>query len=118
MAALEQAYTSYIASERFPCCVLFLDIEPSLVDVNVHPAKLEVKFSNEKPVFETVYYAVRGALEGNVSRPDVALPTTKRQVTDAYVPIEDGSSHQRYSFYCDKAQCKHRHILLCFVQQD
>ena len=90
MAALEQAYTSYIASERFPCCVLFLDIDPSLVDVNVHPAKLEVKFSNEKPVFETVYYAVRGALEGNISRPDVALPTTKRQVTDAYVPIEDG----------------------------
>ena len=90
MAALEQAYTSYIASERFPCCVLFLDIDPSLVDVNVHPAKLEVKFSNEKPVFETVYYAVRAALEGNMSRPDVELPSSKRRVSDAYVPIEDG----------------------------
>ena len=90
MAALEQAYTSYIASERFPCCVLFLNIDPTLVDVNVHPAKLEVKFSNEKPVFETVYYAVRAALEGNVSRPDVELPTSKRRVSDAYVPIEDG----------------------------
>ena len=90
MAALEQAYTSYIASERFPCCILFLDIDPTLVDVNVHPAKLEVKFSNEKPVFETVYYAVRGALEGNMSRPDVVLPSNKRRVTDAYVPIEDG----------------------------
>ena len=65
MAALEQAYTSYIASERFPCCVLFLDIDPTLVDVNVHPAKLEVKFSNEKPVFEAIYYAVRNALEEN-----------------------------------------------------
>ena len=93
MAALEQAYTSYIASERFPCCVLFLDIDPTLVDVNVHPAKLEVKFSNEKPVFETVYYAVRAALESNSARPNVELPTssnTKRKVTDAYVPIEDG----------------------------
>ena len=90
MAALEQAYTSYIASERFPCCVLFLDIDPTLVDVNVHPAKLEVKFSNEKPVFETVYYAVRAALEKNSARPDVELPSTKRKVTDAYVPIEDG----------------------------
>ena len=90
MAALEQAYTSYIASERFPCCVLFLDIDPTLVDVNVHPAKLEVKFSNEKPVFETVYYAVRAALEGNMSRPDVELPQSKRKVSDAYVPIEDG----------------------------
>ena len=90
MAALEQAYTSYIASERFPCCILFLDIDPTLVDVNVHPAKLEVKFSNEKPVFETVYYAVRGALEGNSARPDVVLPSNNRRVSDAYVPIEDG----------------------------
>ena len=90
MAALEQAYTSYIASERFPCCVLFLEIDPSLVDVNVHPAKLEVKFSNEKPVFETVYYAVRAALENNSARPSVELPTTKRKVSDAYIPIEDG----------------------------
>ena len=90
MAALEQAYTSYIASERFPCCVLFLDIDPSLVDVNVHPAKLEVKFSNEKPIFETVYYAVRAALENNSARPSVELGTTKRKVSDAYVPIEDG----------------------------
>ena len=89
MAALEQAYTSYIASERFPCCVLFMDIDPSLVDVNVHPAKLEVKFSNEKPVFEAVYYAVRGALEGNAQRPSVSLPQ-KPKVSDAYVPIEDG----------------------------
>jgi DNA mismatch repair protein MutL len=90
MAALEQAYTSYIASERFPCCVLFLDIDPALVDVNVHPAKLEVKFSNEKPIFETVYYAVRAALENNSARPNVELSTSKRKVSDAYVPIEDG----------------------------
>ena len=89
MAALEQAYTSYIASERFPCCILFLDIDPALVDVNVHPAKLEVKFSNEKPVFEAVYYAVRGALESNAQRPNVELPQ-KPKVSNAHVPIEDG----------------------------
>ena len=89
-AALEQAYTSYIASEKFPCCVLFLEIDHRLVDVNVHPAKLEVKFSNEKPVFETVYYAVRTALERNSSRPDIEIFPQKRRVTDAYVPVEDG----------------------------
>ena len=89
-AALEQAYTSYIASEKFPCCVLFLEIDHRLVDVNVHPAKLEVKFSNEKPVFETVYYAVRSALEKNSSRPNMELFSEKRRVSDAYVPIEDG----------------------------
>ena len=89
-AALEQAYTSYIASEKFPCCVLFIEIDHRLVDVNVHPAKLEVKFSNEKPVFETVYYAVRTALERNSSRPDIEIFPQKRRVTDAYVPVEDG----------------------------
>jgi DNA mismatch repair protein MutL len=97
LAAIEQAYTSYIASEKFPCCVLFIEINPSTVDVNVHPAKLEVKFSNEKPVFEAVYYAVRNALESNTSRPEIklgapsrtAIPQTAR-VSDMRVPIEDG----------------------------
>ncbi len=72
-AALEQAYTSFIAPEKFPCCVLNIRIAPEAVDVNVHPAKLEVKFSNEKPVFEAVYYTVRAALEANVARPDMTL---------------------------------------------
>ena len=54
MAALEQAYTSYMPPEKFPTCVLFIEINPARVDVNVHPAKLEVKFSNEKPVFEAI----------------------------------------------------------------
>ena len=95
-AALEQAYTSYIAPEKFPCCVLFLDINPATVDVNVHPAKLEVKFSNEKPVFEAIYYAVRNALEQNSSRPDVSLSQrgvrsdwVQNKVSQSEIPIED-----------------------------
>ena len=105
LAAIEQAYTSYIASEKFPCCVLFITIEPSAVDVNVHPAKLEVKFSNERPVFEAVYYSVRNALESNTYRPDInigapsrtAIPKAEIQstfastprVSDMRIPIED-----------------------------
>ncbi|MBQ2999609.1 MAG: DNA mismatch repair endonuclease MutL, partial [Clostridia bacterium] len=96
-AALEQAYTSYIATERFPACILFLTIHPAAVDVNVHPAKLEVKFSNEKPVFEAIYYAVRNALEANTARPDVTLtPISQRKgrieekLSDAQTPIRDG----------------------------
>jgi len=92
-AALEQAYTSYIAPDKFPCCVLFLTVHPSAVDVNVHPAKLEVKFSNEKTVFEAIYYAVREALSDNVSRP--SLSTERREaprtrVSDMTVPITEG----------------------------
>jgi DNA mismatch repair protein MutL len=90
-AALEQAYTSYIAPEKFPCCVLNINIAPEAVDVNVHPAKLEVKFSNEKPVFEAVYYAVRAALEANCARPDMQLQRqTIPSAANAFVPVEEG----------------------------
>ncbi len=95
MAALEQAYSSYIAPERFPSCVLFIDIDPRLVDVNVHPAKLEVKFSNEKLIFDTIYYAVRNTLEKNTERPDLVLksPTalTQSSVLNAFIPVVDRS---------------------------
>ena len=92
-AALEQAYSSYIPSEKFPCCVLNVKINPKAVDVNVHPAKLEVKFSNEKPVFDAVYYTVRSALEQDVTRPAMEFPTqkpkTNPKVVNAFVPVED-----------------------------
>ena len=88
-AAIEQAYTSYMASEKFPVCVLFLTLNPTRVDVNVHPAKLEVKFSNEKPVFEAVYYAVRQALEDNTERPEIVVNKTNGvRMSDAFIPVE------------------------------
>lgn len=91
-AALEQAYTSFCAPEKFPCCVLNIDIHPAAVDVNVHPAKLEVKFSNERPVFEAVYSAVRTALERDCTRPEMKLQAPKAQPSplNAFVPIEEG----------------------------
>ena len=93
-AALEQAFTSYIPPEKYPSCVMNIHLNPARVDVNVHPAKLEVKFSNEKPVFEAVYYAVRQALEQNVTRPEFAAPEKKPiapgggRVSDMTTPIE------------------------------
>ena len=105
LAAIEQAYTSYIAPDKYPCCVLFITINPNTVDVNVHPAKLEVKFSNEKPVFEAIYYAVRNALESDTQRPDMNLsyraiaPTAAvkgatmaapQRVADLQVPVSEG----------------------------
>ena len=94
-AALEQAYTSYIMQEKFPVCVLFVGIDPRAVDVNVHPAKLEVKFSNEKLIFESVYYAVRSVLASVADRPDADLDAMASRdekmigIKDAFVPIRD-----------------------------
>lgn len=102
MAALEQAYCSYLPPGRYPVCVLNLTLNPSRVDVNVHPAKLEVKFSNEKLIFEAVYYAVRQALQQNETRPDLSLaksgasPTAGgRRVSDAFAPITDRAESVR-----------------------
>ncbi len=81
MAALERAYSSFIAPERFPICALYMELDPRAVDINVHPAKLEVKFSDEHRVFEAVYYAVRAALEDNTERPDLDLSAARKQET-------------------------------------
>ncbi len=88
-AALEQAFSSYIPSDRFPACVLCININPAFVDVNVHPQKMEVKFSNEKPVFNAVYCAVRNALMNNISRPSISSEQPKTKLT--------GDSYRLYS---------------------
>ena len=89
MAALEEAFTSYIAPERYPVCCLYLTIDFSKVDVNVHPAKTEVRFSDERPIFEAVYWAVRGALEQNTRRPEMKLDDRLQQgraLANAFAP--------------------------------
>ena len=83
-AALEAAYRSYMPTGKFPSCVLNLKISASLVDVNIHPAKLEVKFSDEKAVFDALFAAVRNALNTGIARPsldieEIAEKTEKRE---------------------------------------
>lgn len=62
-AAVEQAYRGTLLTGRFPACVIYLTLNAAAVDVNVHPTKMEVKFSDERAVFNAVHYAVLGALE-------------------------------------------------------
>lgn len=64
-AALENAYTNMIMTGKFPACVMFIDLSPTLMDVNIHPAKSEVRFTNEKDVSDAIYYAVKNALMEN-----------------------------------------------------
>lgn len=60
--SLEEAYKNLIMTGKFPACVLMLEAPPVTVDVNVHPAKAEVRFSDEKIIFNSVYFAVKNAL--------------------------------------------------------
>ena len=71
-AAIEQAYKGTLLTGRFPACVIYLNINPAVVDVNVHPAKTEVKFSDERAVFNAVHYAALGALEARRAPVDMA----------------------------------------------
>ena len=78
-AALEQAYQNTLLTGRFPSCVLYINLSFGAVDVNVHPTKAEVKFSDERLVFHGVYYAALAALEqerrpgGNISLPSALI---------------------------------------------
>lgn len=72
-AALEEAYQNQKMVGRFPGCVLHLTSRLNAVDVNVHPAKTEVKFTNEKALFGAIYYAVRTALNGETGHPQMQL---------------------------------------------
>lgn len=95
-SALEAAFRTYIPGDRFPMSVLHLKIHPSLVDVNVHPAKLEVKFAEERKVFDALYSAVRGALIHSIPRPGYgpeSAPTGRRhegqELLSSFVPVAD-----------------------------
>ncbi|MBR6360881.1 MAG: DNA mismatch repair endonuclease MutL [Clostridia bacterium] len=67
-AALSEGYRNSIMVGKFPSCIINIEINPSLVDVNVHPAKTEVRFSDEKPVFNAVFGAVKTALDEGDTR--------------------------------------------------
>lgn len=71
--ALEEACKGSIMIGKFPSCVLNLKISPEAVDVNVHPSKIEVRFINERPVFDTVYHGVKSALLRGDSRKEAVL---------------------------------------------
>ena len=62
-AALDEAYKHTTMVGKFPACVLDIEMSPAAVDVNVHPAKIEVRFADEKAIFDLVYYGCRQALE-------------------------------------------------------
>ncbi len=61
-SALENAYTNMIMTGKFPACILMIDLPPASMDVNIHPSKAEVRFTDEKTVSDAVFFAVKNAL--------------------------------------------------------
>lgn len=92
-AALSEAYKNSIMVGKFPYCVLNITTAPGLVDVNVHPAKIEVRFANERMVFSAVYYAAKNALEHRDEAPKVTIPRTAQ--TELFEPVRPKTEQMR-----------------------
>ncbi len=88
ISALEEAYRNQIMVGKFPACVLHLNLPAAAVDVNVHPAKTEVKFLSEKAVFDCVHYGVLGALNKQQDRPQVQFKPNTTVLTPPPVKQE------------------------------
>ena len=109
ISALEEAYRNQIMVGKFPACVLHLTLPPAAVDVNVHPAKTEVKFLSEKAVFDCVHYGVLGALNKQPDRPEIqfkstgsnAAPVSTPQLPAAAAPLrgEPSAAPKKESFF-------------------
>ena len=84
--ALEEAYRNQIMVGKFPACVLHLTLPASSVDVNVHPAKTEVKFLSEKAAFDCIHYGVLAALNKTPDRPQVQLAAPVRDAAPEKKP--------------------------------
>ena len=87
LVALEEAYKNQIMAGKFPACVLNIQVNAQSVDVNVHPAKTEVRFANEKLIFNAVYYCAKSALTEGDSRVQANIQHKSNQfVQKQYMP--------------------------------
>ena len=82
ISALEEAYQTLIMTGKYPACVLRIQISPRVVDVNMHPTKAEVRFSDEKRVYHAVYFAVMSALRQNHLVYEFRLPEQDKSATE------------------------------------
>lgn len=96
--AIEEGYKSYLMQHKYPFCVLMMEVEPSRVDVNVHPAKMEVRFTEEMRIYEFLASSVREVLDAHEMIPEIALtePEEKEEKKEkALEPFQKARSEMR-----------------------
>lgn len=91
MVALEEAFKGSIMVGKFPSCVLNINLPCEIIDVNVHPSKLEVRFINERPVFDAIYHAVKSSLMKYDSRKKASFKkeTAFNEVQNKFNPFNN-----------------------------
>ncbi len=121
MAALEQAYKNTIMVGRFPACVLNIELNPAQVDVNVHPAKTEVRFANEKPIFDLVYYAVKTAIENDRTVKEVEFkenPIYRQESKNVYQNNDNKSFQAKFDFFKKKDKPPSQQVIKTKPRED
>ena len=96
VSALEEAYRNQLMPGKYPACVLHLQVPANMVDVNVHPAKIEVNFLNRNGVFDCIHYGVLGALNKTPDRPQVQFKTAPAPSQPAVKPAEAPAKKQDF----------------------
>ena len=107
-AALEKAYQGSVMVGKYPACVLFVEVPPQLVDVNVHPAKTEVRFQNEREMFLSVYYCVKSTLFSEQSFPELQVDKKQKQDLPKYENLRFGEQKQGVSLSDTPTQAARR----------
>lgn len=80
--AVEEAYSPYMMQHKYPFTVLHFNIVPQLIDVNVHPQKMEIRFTNEKELYKDIYNTVSETLKYKELTPDITLKETATYITN------------------------------------
>ncbi len=103
-AALEEAFRNNIMVGKFPACVMCINLNPAFIDANISPAKTEVRFSNEKGVFDAIYFSVKNALMGYDQSREIELPNVNDEdsedsVSTVAIPTVAEKKTNPESFY-------------------
>jgi DNA mismatch repair protein MutL len=103
--ALQDAYNRYIPHGSFPAYILSLDLDPTQIDANVHPRKLELRFANEQDIYRSLYHGISGRLESvdliqSLPQNDSSLSQTNPVKNNYYTG--SGTKFQSYSPYTQK----------------
>lgn len=88
-AAVGEAFKNSLMTGRFPVCILKAELDPKTLDVNVHPAKVEVRFQDEKKVYHAVYWACHNALAGEKFVPEINIPDPNKKM-----PVKNAPSYE------------------------
>lgn len=77
--SIEEAYKGFLMQHQYPFCVLYFSMDTDLLDVNVHPTKMELRFSNNEAIYKTLFEIIRGALTHKDFIPEVPVQEEKMQ---------------------------------------